>query len=239
MLAARHLLRKWGSLILIFFIDSLSTKAVMLHTRIFSASQSVQNCEPQHKSRASITAHSFSSASASNTGKWITLTLWKLHDVSFNIVDGWDIYRSDHITIIDSVIDNDDDCVCTFCIFKLLVCMTWYTWLRSPIPHLALKPNSTNILVSNLLCSGSHGISVGSLGQVIFAYCHVYDTAHFYLIQFAGETDIVANVSVHNITMLNAQNGARVKVFGGSSDPSEPTSSCPMSPLKHSLWKSL
>ena len=30
----------------------------------------------------------------------------------------------------------------------------------------AFKPNSTNILVSNLWCNGSHGISVGSLGQV-------------------------------------------------------------------------
>ena len=51
-------------------------------------------------------------------------------------------------------------------------------------------------------CNGSHGISVGSLGQ------------------YAGETDIVANVFVKNITMLNAQNGARIKVFGGSPDAS-------------------
>ena len=50
-------------------------------------------------------------------------------------------------------------------------------------------------------CNGSHGISVGSLGQ------------------YATETDIVANVSVKNITMLNAQNGARIKVFGGNPDP--------------------
>ena len=38
--------------------------------------------------------------------------------------------------------------------------------------------------------------------------------------QYAGETDIVANVSVTNITMLNAENGARIKVFGGNPDPS-------------------
>ncbi len=30
----------------------------------------------------------------------------------------------------------------------------------------AFKPNTTNVLVSNLWCNGSHGISVGSLGQV-------------------------------------------------------------------------
>ncbi|OCH83873.1 pectin lyase-like protein [Obba rivulosa] len=90
--------------------------------------------------------------------------------------DGWDIYRSSFVTIIDSVINNDDDCV-------------------------SLKPNSTNIVVSNLWCNGSHGISVGSLGQ------------------YAGETDIVANVTIRNITMLHAQNGARIKVFGGNPSP--------------------
>jgi len=90
--------------------------------------------------------------------------------------DGWDIYRSDHVTIRDSVIHNEDDCV-------------------------SFKPNSTNILISNLTCSGSHGVSVGSLGQ------------------YAGETDIVENVYVENIVMANAQNGARIKVFGGNPSP--------------------
>lgn len=79
-------------------------------------------------------------------------------------------------SITDSVIDNYDDCV-------------------------SFKPNSTNIVVSRLHCNGSHGISVGSLGQ------------------YAGETDIVANVSVSDIYMANAQYGARIKVFGGNPDP--------------------
>ena len=57
------------------------------------------------------------------------------------------------------------------------------------------------MFVSNLQCNGSHGISVGSLGQ------------------YAQETDYVANVYVRNITMANAQNGARIKVFGGSPSP--------------------
>ncbi|KAI0642765.1 pectin lyase-like protein [Trametes meyenii] len=88
--------------------------------------------------------------------------------------DGWDIYRSSYVTIRDSVVVNDDDCV-------------------------SFKPNSTDIVVENMLCNGSHGISVGSLGQ--------------------AKTDIVANVLVTNITMLNAQNGARIKVFGGNPSP--------------------
>jgi len=88
--------------------------------------------------------------------------------------DGWDIYRSSNVAITNSVIVNGDDCV-------------------------SFKPNSTNILVENLSCTGSHGISVGSLGQ------------------YAGTQDIVQNVLVKNITMTNAENGARIKAFGGSS----------------------
>lgn len=57
-------------------------------------------------------------------------------------LDGWDLYRSDAITIQNSVVYNDDDCV-------------------------SFKPNSTNMVVQNLRCTGSHGISVGSLGQYL------------------------------------------------------------------------
>lgn len=64
--------------------------------------------------------------------------------------DGWDTYRSDGITIQNSTINNGDDCV-------------------------SFKPNSTNMLVQNLVCNGSHGISVGSLGMPIkdqkFDFC--------------------------------------------------------------------
>ncbi|CCL99569.1 uncharacterized protein FIBRA_01587 [Fibroporia radiculosa] len=91
-------------------------------------------------------------------------------------IDGWDIYRSSFVTIADSTINNGDDCV-------------------------SFKPNCTDMIVTNLWCNGSHGISVGSLGQ------------------YAGETDIVANVFVKNVTMRYAENGARIKVFGGSPDP--------------------
>ncbi|MCJ1240776.1 Exopolygalacturonase [Varicellaria rhodocarpa] len=87
--------------------------------------------------------------------------------------DGWDTYRSDGITIQNSTINNGDDCV-------------------------SFKPNSTNMLVQNLQCNGSHGISVGSLGQ------------------YVGETDLVENVYVYNVSMSNASDGARIKVWPGS-----------------------
>ncbi|OBT97766.1 Exopolygalacturonase [Pseudogymnoascus verrucosus] len=84
--------------------------------------------------------------------------------------DGWDTYRSTDITIQNSYIVNGDDCV-------------------------AFKPNSTNILIQNLVCKGSHGISVGSLGQ------------------YVGQFDIVENVHVYNISMTDASDGARIKVW--------------------------
>lgn len=65
----------------------------------------------------------------------------------------WDTYRSDNIVIQNSHIDNGDDCV-------------------------SFKPNSTNIVVQNLICNGSHGISVGSVGQ------------------YKGEVDIIKNIYV-------------------------------------------
>jgi len=87
--------------------------------------------------------------------------------------DGWDTYRSDTISITNSVISNGDDCV-------------------------AFKPNSTNIFLSNLTCSNSHGISVGSLGE------------------YEGIFDIVENVLATDITLINTENGARIKAFAGS-----------------------
>jgi galacturan 1,4-alpha-galacturonidase len=95
------------------------------------------------------------------------------HSTSINVAkntDGWDTYRSSGLVIQNSVINNGDDCV-------------------------SFKPNSTDILVQNLWCNGSHGISVGSLGQ------------------YKGEYDIVQNVYVFNVSMHNTTDGGRIKVW--------------------------
>jgi galacturan 1,4-alpha-galacturonidase len=84
------------------------------------------------------------------------------------------VYRSNNVQIINSYIVNGDDCV-------------------------SLKPNTTNVLIENLYCQGSHGISMGSIGQ------------------YAGTQDIIQNVLVKNISMVNTSNGARIKAWGGSS----------------------
>ncbi|KAI0007842.1 glycoside hydrolase family 28 protein [Xylariaceae sp. FL0662B] len=95
-----------------------------------------------------------------------------LNNITIANSDGWDTYRSDRVVIQDSFIDNTDDCV-------------------------SFKPNSTNVVVQNLVCIGSHGISIGSLGQ------------------YAGETDIVEHLYIYNISMTNASDGARIKVWPG------------------------
>jgi len=93
--------------------------------------------------------------------------------------DGWNTYRSSAIVIQHSRISNNDDCV-------------------------SFKPNSTDIVIQGLTCSGSHGISVGSLGQ------------------YAAEFDIVEDVYVQNISMSRASDGARIKVWPGTSTSFQP-----------------
>ncbi|PSK60570.1 Endopolygalacturonase B [Elsinoe australis] len=87
--------------------------------------------------------------------------------------DGWDTYRSSNIVIQNSVINNGDDCV-------------------------SFKPNSTRVLVQGLSCTGSHGISVGSLGQ------------------YKGTYDIVEDILVYNNTLTNVTDGARIKAWPGA-----------------------
>ncbi|KAI1475997.1 glycoside hydrolase family 28 protein [Daldinia eschscholtzii] len=95
-----------------------------------------------------------------------------LNGVKIANSDGWDTYRSDNVVIQDSFIRNTDDCV-------------------------SFKPNSTNVVIQNLECIGSHGISIGSIGQ------------------YVGQTDIVENLHIYNISMTNASDFARIKVWPG------------------------
>lgn len=60
---------------------------------------------------------------------------------------------------------------------------------------MSFKPNSTDVLIQNLDCSGSHGVSIGSLGQ------------------YPGVYDVVENIFVSNITLRGGGIGARIKVW--------------------------
>lgn len=105
----------------------------------------------------------------------MTLNVFTTGENPAKNTDGWDTYRSSNIVIQNSRVDNTDDCV-------------------------SFKPNSTQILVQNLWCNGSHGISVGSLGQ------------------YVGVVDIVEDVTVYNTSINHAGDGARIKVFPGAPD---------------------
>ena len=49
--------------------------------------------------------------------------------------------------------------------------------------------------LTRIKCTGSHGISIGSLGQ------------------YVGEVDIVENIHVYNVSMIQSGTSARIKVW--------------------------
>lgn len=74
--------------------------------------------------------------------------------------------------------------------------------MNAPLTHspdcVSFKPNSTNVLVQNMICNGTHGMSVGSLGQ------------------YPDRVDYVENIYVYNAAMYNSSEGARIKVWPNS-----------------------
>jgi galacturan 1,4-alpha-galacturonidase len=87
--------------------------------------------------------------------------------------DGFDIGESTYVTITDVTVLNDDDCV-------------------------AFKPSANYVTVDTITCTGSHGISVGSLGK--------------------SSSDFVKNIYVTRATMVNSTKAAGIKTYpsGGS-----------------------
>ncbi|KAG7293936.1 hypothetical protein NEMBOFW57_003997 [Staphylotrichum longicolle] len=86
--------------------------------------------------------------------------------------DGFDSLNVNGLTVLNTRVNVGDDCF-------------------SP------KPNTTNILVRNLWCNGTHGVSMGSIGQ------------------YPGVKDFISNALLENITLLNGENGARLKAWAG------------------------
>jgi len=86
--------------------------------------------------------------------------------------DGIDVGDSSHITISNAHIRNGDDCV-------------------------AFKNGSNNIIVNNIACIGSHGLSIGSLG-----------------LKSEGSR-IIQNIYVSNATMINCSAATRIKFYPG------------------------
>ncbi|OKL61468.1 hypothetical protein UA08_03373 [Talaromyces atroroseus] len=79
--------------------------------------------------------------------------------------DGFDISKSEHVTLQDTSVYNQDDCVAV--------------------------TSGSQIVVSNMYCSGGHGLSIGSVG---------------------GKSDnTVDGVTFENSQIVNSENGCRVK----------------------------
>ncbi|KAH8652132.1 pectin lyase fold/virulence factor [Xylariales sp. PMI_506] len=93
-------------------------------------------------------------------------------DVTAKNTDGWDIGPATYVTIQGATVTNDDDCV-------------------------AFKPGASYVSVYDITCTGSHGLSVGSLGSK------------------AGTTDTVENIYVSGATMISSSKAAGIKVYPG------------------------
>ncbi|KAL3457956.1 pectin lyase fold/virulence factor [Aspergillus heterothallicus] len=82
--------------------------------------------------------------------------------------DGFDIGESTYVTITDTTVSNNDDCV-------------------------AFKPGCNYLTVRDITCTGSHGLSVGSLGK--------------------SNDDTVRNVWVEGATMIQSTKAAGIKTY--------------------------
>lgn len=59
------------------------------------------------------------------------------------------------------------------------------------------KSNATDVHVNTMYCNGTHGQSMGSIGQ------------------YAGEKSIIEDVVIEDVWLLNGQHGARLKSWAG------------------------
>jgi galacturan 1,4-alpha-galacturonidase len=86
--------------------------------------------------------------------------------------DFFDSLNVEHVTVERTWVDIGDDCF-------------------SP------KSNATDIHVDTMYCNGSHGQSMGSVGQ------------------YEGEKSFIQDVVIENVWLLNGQHGARLKTWAG------------------------
>ncbi|KAF9891354.1 hypothetical protein FE257_004210 [Aspergillus nanangensis] len=87
--------------------------------------------------------------------------------------DGFDVGDTTYVTISNTKVVNNDDCV-------------------------AFKPGANYVTVRDITCTGSHGLSVGSLGK--------------------GSDDIVQNVYVEGATMISSSKAAGIKTYPSGGD---------------------
>ncbi|KAF8989552.1 glycoside hydrolase family 28 protein [Cyathus striatus] len=104
----------------------------------------------------------------------LTLDATAIDGVTPKNTDGFDVGKSTYVTIKNTKITNQDDCI-------------------------AFKPGADHTTVTDITCTGSHGLSVGSLGKA------------------AGSTDSVTNIYVKGATMINSSKAVGIKFYQGGS----------------------
>ncbi|KAF4626190.1 hypothetical protein G7Y89_g11973 [Cudoniella acicularis] len=113
--------------------------------------------------------------SATGSSKNILYTNIKLSAVSTSTnaaknTDGWDIGPASYVTVKNATVTNDDDCI-------------------------AFKAGASYVTVDTITCTGSHGLSVGSLGK--------------------SNADVVQNIYVTNANMATSSKAVGIKVYPG------------------------
>lgn len=159
-----------------FAADSSLDRPVLFRVEGKSTGVTVDNIYFKNAASFFITA----SGSASN----VVFSNLKLYAVSKSAnvahnTDGIDIGPASYVTVKNVTITNDDDCI-------------------------AFKPGANFVTVDGVTCTGSHGLSVGSLGSG------------------AGSTDTVSNVYVTNAKMYDSAKAAGIKVYPGGSAHGSP-----------------
>ena len=119
--------------------------------------------------------HSVTGGSSNVQYNKITLTATSKSSNLPKNTDGWDVGTSTYVTITDATVTNNDDCV-------------------------AFKPGTNYATVTTISCTGSHGISVGSLGSG------------------SSSTDTVKNVWVSGATMIDSTKAAGIKLYPDGPD---------------------
>lgn len=71
------------------------------------------------------------------------------------------------------------------------------TWVNIGDDCFSPKSNASDVHVDTMYCNGTHGQSMGSIGQ------------------YAGEKSIIEDVVIENVWLLNGQHGARLKSWAG------------------------
>ena len=114
---------------------------------------------------------SITSGSSNVAVSGLTMTAVSTSSNPAHNTDGFDVGSSTYVTLTDNTVVNDDDCV-------------------------AFKPGANYVTVENFSCTGSHGMSVGSLGE--------------------SSADTVQNIYVSGAKMINSGKAAGIKTYSNS-----------------------